>query len=144
MAVGCFRSVFVFLFLVLFFYFSACKVGLPTFSRWFFVLQCFWRRNMLHRFKSTSLNRFAICRANQQMLQLTTKNSLSKSDCHYTGRSRFQQVKLVIVTFKRDRSQHTLSLRGYSAIGPAFTVRLLRNCRFLFSKLLLVRRIYVC
>ena len=51
----------------------------------------------------------------------------------------FQQVKLVIVTFKRYRSQHTLSLRGYSVIGPAFAVRL-RNCRFLFSKSLLVRR----
>ena len=79
------------------------------------------------------------CSANQQMSQLTTTNSLSKSDQYCTGRSRFQQVKLVIVTFKRYRTLHTLSLRGYSVIGPAFTVRL-RNCRFLFSKSLLVRR----
>ena len=79
------------------------------------------------------------CSANQQMIQLTTLNSLSKSDQYCTGRSRFQQVKLVIVKFKRYRSQHTLSLRGYSVIGLAFAVRL-RNCRFLFSKSLLVRR----
>ena len=79
------------------------------------------------------------CSANQQMIQLTTTNSLSKSDQYCTERSRFQQVKLLIVTFKRYRSQHTLSLRGYRVIGPAFTVRL-RNCRFLFSKSLLVRR----
>ena len=43
----CFVFVFVF-------YFSVCKVGLPTFSRQFFVLQSFRRRNMQHTNRSVN------------------------------------------------------------------------------------------
>ena len=65
------------------------QAGPSHISRKFFVSSRFRRRKMLQtnrsvewRYKSASLHCFTMCRANEQMFQLTTENSLSKSDPH--------------------------------------------------------------